>query len=157
MKRIIQQGLLNVAQRVLELSWWYSTEYGELWYDGLLLGYLEGRFGGMDRQRSVPKGRIDFRQGGNRPVVIELAVGKRNTSNKIYGSQNKGELHKLARETSASTRYLLLLDPSQSEPIPEDSLRHSYKQVPAERGRFPRGRVRVMYVHQEDSYSFLWP
>ena len=49
-------------------------------YDGLLFGYLDAMFGKMKRQHRiwigksrVPK-RLDFRQGGTSPVVLEFVV-----------------------------------------------------------------------------------
>lgn len=131
--------------------------------DPILYGYLQGRFGNMSRQHWVhmharprPQ-RIDFRCGGNNPVVIEFAVRPPEGGTELYGSQNRSELRKLCRvsQASARLRVLLLIDLS-LDPIHRDNLQPSYDEQSSGAGNFPRHSVRVIYVHLESRYNFLW-
>jgi hypothetical protein len=87
------------CNRVLELACQYrpSEHHREMGYDGLLFGYLGARFGKMTRQHQIKMGRsnrpkrIDYRQGGTSPVLIEFAV-RTPGRNEIYRSQNWDEL-----------------------------------------------------------------
>src|ERR1700730_5085902 len=98
---------------------------GELAADGVLFGFLKGKFGHMTRQHRVMSGRIDFRYGTSNPVVIELAVrGRGEARAKLLASQNRSELSKLTRvrPTTAKKRVLLLLDRS-TNAIPKEELK----------------------------------
>jgi hypothetical protein len=130
-------------------------------YDGLLFGFLDARFGKMKRQFHIALGkskrpkRLDFRQGGTRPVVIEFAV-RTPKRNEIYGSQNRDEVQKLTRQRKASARYLLLLDLSRKKPIQRSDLEDTYNELNSGRGKFVRKPVQIAYVHPRLSYTFLW-
>jgi len=162
-RRITKPQLLRACKRVIELAQQYKPgeHHREMGYDGLLFGYLDGHFGKMERQRHIrrtgssrPK-RLDFRQGGARPVVIEFAV-RTPGRNEIYASQNKDEIRKLARQHKASARYLLLLDLSKKRPLNASGLRDTYRQVNAGPGKFIRKPVQVVYVHPDLVESFIW-
>jgi len=158
LKRITYQELRDAAKRIIELSQRYSStrKDAELWFDGLTYGYLDGRFGGMQRQHNVRSGRIDFRQSCSRPVVIELVVRTPKKANALDGSQNDDELKKLTKSYKASTRYLLLLDTCPHH-LERGRLRATYARKTAGRGHFARKRVTVLYTHGEDQFKFLWP
>jgi hypothetical protein len=150
-------------QTAVELASDYHGEpHREMTVDGLVYGILHTKFG-VERQHqirsSVPgtkPDRIDFREGGTNPVVVEFAVRTAKHLNEIYGSQNKDELKKLAKQTHAKGRFLVLLDLSGDESLMKSRLESTYNKINAGRGRFPRASVRVMYVHPDASYHFLW-
>lgn len=129
--------------------------------DPVLFGFLEAKFGGISRQHQVPMcggshpKRIDYRQGGNNPVVIELAVRPRQRANTLYGSHNRSELRKLCRVSSACLRVLLLLDLSDNATA-RTSLQATYDEQTSGPGNFQRNSVRVIYVHRQSSYHFVW-
>jgi hypothetical protein len=133
----------------------------EMRLDGLVLGFLEARHGSMSRQHPVHIGasakRIDFRQGGTRPVFIEFAVATPHQT-QVYGSQNRSELHKLERQrnTVTSLRCLLLLDLSRMPSIPSARLKASYDDQPSGRGNYTRYPVWIFYVHPNNAYWFRW-
>jgi hypothetical protein len=87
--------------------------------------------------------------------VLEFAV-RTPGRNEIYGSQNRDEIRKLARQRKASARYLLLFDLSRDAPIAIDDLRDTYREVNAGPGKFVRKPVQIVYVHPEAAYSFIW-
>lgn len=134
----------------------------EMLVDYLLYGALQGEFGKFTRQYKVKIGtstrskRVDFRQGGSRPVGIEFAV-RTQGRNEIYGSQNRSEINKLTRlkKSRWSTRILLLLDLAK-KPLSESALRATYAVVKSGKGRFIRHPVSVVYVHKESSFRFIW-
>jgi hypothetical protein len=147
--------LKSAAQAILELSANYSGGPDrEMRIDRLAYAVLSERFG-VSRQHSVNGGRIDFRQEGVNPVVVELVVRTPQHGNQIYGSQNSGELRKLAKETQMKMRYLLLLDLCPS-PIEQPRLMDTYAGLSAGPGRFDRASVRVIYAHPREQYDFLW-
>src|SRR5207245_1508894 len=124
---------------------------------------LTARFGRISRQHPVylygserPQ-RIDFRYGGPNPVVIEFAVRPRDGGGQLYGSQNESELRKLTRvnQTEAKLRVLLLVDLANA-PIAESELKPTYDGINAGPGNFTRMPVRVIYVHDQQSYNFIW-
>jgi len=130
--------------------------------DYLLYGYLQGGYGRFTRQHQIwygnstkPK-RIDFRQGGTRPVGIEFVL-RTPGRNEIYGSQNGSEIEKLCRlrQSQWSTRILLLLDLA-DQPIGRAELRATYDNVTTGRGNFRRHTVSVVYVHRDTDYTFQW-
>ncbi len=132
----------------------------EMGLDGLLYGVLWARFK-VVRQfhirssgRSHPK-RIDFKQLGNNPVVIEF-VTRTETRGEIYGSQNRSELVKLSKQIKMRSRFLVLLDISGEKPIAESRLKATYDPVKTTRGKYPRTSVRVIYIHPKEQYHFLW-
>jgi hypothetical protein len=160
--RIAKDELVKACQRFLELASQYKPgeHHREMGYDGLLFGYLDARFGGLQRQYKIRMGssnwpkRIDFRQGGTGPVLIEFVV-RTPGRNEIYGSQNSDELRKLSRQRKASARYLLLLDLSKKPPLDLDDLWGTYKEINSGPGKFKRKSVRVVYVHPDVHGSFL--
>jgi len=153
---IPRQKLIDAAQTIVELASHYGgAPHREMRVDGLTYGVLHERFG-VRRQHHVNGGRIDFKQPGFNPVVIEFAVRTQAHLNEVYGSQNEDELRKLAKQVKMSARYLLLLDLSGKDPLTQDQLQKSYNGINAGRGRFPRKSVRVVYVHPEENHHFLW-
>ena len=139
------------------MSWGKSKEG---WLHGVVLGLLEAKSGKMTTEHNVRHGRIDLRQGGSNPTVIELVV-RSSSGNTLYASQNRKELRKLTQmpQSKAKRRFLLLLDLGWSEPISKATLKRSYDHVRIGRGRLSSKKgVRVMYVHKEKSksYDFLW-
>jgi hypothetical protein len=119
MTRVTIADLIEVGRDVIEMcSHYHGTRpKTENLVDFLLYGYLQGGYGGFKRQYQIwygnstkPK-RIDFRQGGTRPVGIEFVLRTPGRS-EICGSQNRSEIEKLCRlrKSQWSTRILLLLD-----------------------------------------------
>src|SRR5262245_47898774 len=163
MPRITKMALLAACQRVVELAREYKPQehHREMGYDGLLFGFLEAQFGKMKRQHKVwigkspwPK-RLDFRQGGSSPVVLEFAV-RTPGRNEIHGSQNGSEIGKLTRQRKASARYLLLFDLSGDLPMDTDDLWNSYRRLNGGVGKFTRKPVQVIYVHPDHVDSYIW-
>lgn len=156
----------EAGQKILELLNDYRrhpAKRRELEIDETIYAYLQGRFGNITRQhyvhlQSKPRPqRIDFRCGGSNPVVIELAVRPPDGHQQLYGSQNVSELRKLTRivASQARTRVLLLLDLADPS-IPCDKLKPTYDSQNAGPGNFDSYPVRVVYVHHELTYHFLW-
>jgi hypothetical protein len=163
MPRITKPELIRGCQRVIELATQYKPKdhHREMGYDGLLFGFLDAKFGGMKRQHKIwigksrsPK-RLDYRQGGTRPVVIEFVV-RTPGRNEIYGSQNGSEIGKLTRQRKASTRYLVLFDLSEEAPMDTKDLWQSYRKLNGGRGKFKRKPVQIIYVHPGFVDSYLW-
>jgi hypothetical protein len=163
-KRI--EVLTQAAENMIRMLNDYSSPKTELGADGLVYGYLAGYFEGVrkiSRQHHVYMGgsdrnRIDFRLGGNDPIVLEFALRAVNSQGgELYGSTNHSELKKLARfsRTEASLRALLLLD-MRREPIEYNALKKTYDGLNAGPGQFERNPVRVIYAHANGSYHFLW-
>jgi hypothetical protein len=156
--------VIETGRAVLHLAKSYPKHLStERSLDPALFGYLHGRFGRVVRQRHVrihgsthPK-RIDFRTGGAYPVVWEFAVRPRDGSNQLSGKCNLSELRKLTRvlPSQARLRVLLLVDLAPDH-IPLRKLRVSYDLQHAGRGRFHRHSVRIIYVHEDETYHFLW-
>lgn len=155
--------LIEAGLTVIDLASQYKGEpKREMGVDGLLFGVLYCMAGVNQRQFKVyQRGRqralrIDFAKGWNSPSsVIEFACRTKGR-NEHYGSQNEDELRKLARRIRPNTRFLLLLDMSKNRPTPMDSLKATYDGINAGRGRFHRRSVRVIYVHPDEQYHFLW-
>lgn len=154
------EEISSSARLVVELAAEYRGEpRREMRLDGLLYGVLHSNYR-VRRQHHVrsrnrrPK-RIDFRQPGRNPVVIEFAVRTHPRRRELNGSQNLPELHKLMRQNAASARYLLLLDLAR-ESLEKDKLKKTYTIVPGLRGRGPRKSVRIIYAHRTSAYHFLW-
>lgn len=160
---IRRETLMETSKHILKLASHYKgAPHREMRLDGLVYGVLNTKFGvsrqyhvGSKKPQKKPK-RIDFRQGGSNPVVIEFVVRTAHNKNEAYGGQNKDELYKLARQANAKARYLLILDIA-AEPITINRLKDSFSKFNHQRGRGPKMRVRVLYVHQKNNYSFLWP
>jgi hypothetical protein len=152
--------------RVLKLLHEYAGSHvgrREMLLDPILYGYLEGYFGHMARQHYVrlhgttnPK-RIDFRRGANNPVVIEFAVRPPNGGGTLYGSQNRSELRKLCRipQAEARLRVMLLID-LHARSMCKSDLKPTYDSETSGAGNFAHHPVRVLYVHQDLQYHFLW-
>jgi len=145
------------------LDQYHNPPNKELLLDVILLAYLSGRFSGVARQHYVrlygskrPQ-RIDFRFGGSNPVVLELAVRRSSGGGSLYGSQNLSELRKLSRvgHSEARLRVLLLLDLSGDSHHKQD-LKATYDPLNAGPGKFHRSSVRVIYVHRQNRFSFIW-
>jgi hypothetical protein len=161
---IKRQTLIEAASTIVTLAAHYKgAPHREMRIDGLVYGVLHTKFG-VRRQHQVRNqarvgghpDRIDFKQSGTNPVVIEFAVRTATHLNEIYGSQNGDELKKLAKQVRMKARYLLLLDLSGNAAISRGRLEPTYDSVNAGRGRFPRSSVRVIYVHPDSRYHFLW-
>ncbi len=149
------------AVKLAEALTWKKA--GERWLHGVVLGLFEAKIGYMasefpvENSSKVTKPKcIDFRHGGNNPVVIELVV--RLHGSEVYGSQNRSELRKLCRipYSKARRRILLLLDASGLDPIQKNSLKRSYQEIGSGRGKFTRETVTVIYVHPDIEYAFRW-
>ena len=158
--------VINAGVEILDLLAAYRhdpAQRREMRIDPVVFGYLQGRFGHIQRQHYVrmhskPKPqRIDFRFGTSNPVVLEFAVRPPNGASELYGSQNTSELRKLTRvlPSQAKSRMLLLLDMAHA-PIPKSNLKPTYDNVNAGKGNFKRHTVRVIYVHSDDNYHFRW-
>lgn len=161
--RITKESLMAACSRVVALAAQYkpSEHHRELGYDGLLFGYMDACFGKMKRQHQVwigkskwPK-RLDFRQGGVRPVVLEFAV-KTPGRNEIAAKGNAPELRKLTRQHRASTRYLILFDLSGNPPVDTSILWSDYDAINGGPGKFKRRAVQILYVHPEYVEPHLW-
>ncbi len=154
----------NIGAEVLRLRGEYhKPPHKELLVDAILFSYLSGRFTKVERQHYVylygsskPQ-RIDFRFGGNNPVVLELAVRPPAGGGQLSGSQNIKELRKLCRVShkQARLRALLLLDLADT-PLSIQALKRTYDSLHAGRGKFKRSPVRVIYVHQQNKFNFSW-
>jgi hypothetical protein len=154
----------KIGRDVLELlDQYHNPPNKELLLDAILFAYLSGRYLHVARQHYVylygsqkPQ-RIDFRFGGSNPVVMELAVRAPSGGGKLYGSQNLSELRKLCRvsHTQAKLRVLLLLDLA-GNPHHKEMLKASYDPLHAGPGKFVRSSVRVIYVHWQNAFSFIW-
>ncbi len=161
-----QQEVIDAARDIIRLAKDYGggeTLNREMLLDPVLYAYFEGRFGAMSRQHQVemhskvrPQ-RIDFRHGSSNPSVMEFAVRPPSGGSTLQGSQNKSELRKLTRivPSQAKTRILLLLD-LYRESILKCKLKPTYDNINAGRGNFRRHSVRVIYVHPDIDYKFLW-
>lgn len=138
-------SLVSAAETVLGLLEEFAgrTARNEREFDQIFYGYLKGCFASMRRQHPVRMygsrrpHRIDFRQGGTQPAVIELAVRPAIGGSQLHGSSNQSELRKLARvkRSAAQTRFLLLVDLS-SHPLSRAALKATYDPLHAGRGRF---------------------
>jgi hypothetical protein len=132
----------------------------ERWLHGVLLGYLEGKYGRMSSEWRVEHGswtgRIDLRRGGPNPDLIEFVVRWHGVEE--GPRQNAPELRKLCRVPGrqARHRFLLIVDLTGDSPMSKGRLKQRYDSWNAGRGRFERHAVRVVYVHPQSSYHFLW-
>lgn len=152
---LIQSALKKASRATIELAAGLSEKKrGERWLHGVLLGYLESSVGKMHSEYRVDRGRIDYRHGGNNPSVVELVVRRHGVE--YAPSANKTELAKLCRipNQQARTRYLLILDLSESTPLRKHVVQAAYRRHNSGRGRFHRECVRVMYVHPDARHDF---
>jgi hypothetical protein len=123
-----------------------------------VLGLLQAYVGDMQSEVRVGDGlkRIDFRHGGSNPDFIELVV--RYHGVETGRTQIESELQKLCRipYAKARRRYLLILDFWGNRPMSEARMEERYNEFGAGPGNFGRNSVRVVYVHPEESFDFLW-
>lgn len=155
---LTKKDLVAIGRAVINLSRKLPPEKrAERWLLPVIYGYVTGHFGHkFTREKVVDGGRIDFRFDGAASTVFEVAVRDSQHQGQAYGPPNRAELHKLCRETSAWTRALLLIDLSDTSPLDEGRLRESYGNVAGPRGGGSREAVRVIYVHPDQTYDFLW-
>lgn len=155
---LTKKDLVSIGRAVIQLARRVTpNKRAERWFLPVIYGYVTGRFGHkFSRERVVTGGRIDFRFNGAASTVFEVAVRDPVHQAQVYGPANRTELHKLCRESNAWTRALLLIDVSGEHAIPEDNLRKSYDGVSSPRGGGYREPVRVVYVHPDETYDFLW-
>lgn len=156
--------ITEAARAVIDiLDEYHNAPNREMHIDPVLFAYLRSRHSSVQRQHYVYRygshkpQRIDFRSGGNNPVVLEFAVRPPTGGGTLSGSQNTSELRKLCRvsDTAARLRALLLVDLFHS-PLEKSSLKETYDQINAGRGKFKRNSVRVIYVHADTQFNFLW-
>jgi hypothetical protein len=129
-----------------------------------ILTHRFGVLGKVERQHYLtspawarPK-RIDFRIGGVNPVALEFAVRASDNPGCLYGSQNHPELLKLMRfpPSQVRLRCLLLIDLA-DDPLIQSRLKPTYDCLNGGRGQIPiRQAVRVLYVHRNHEYHFIW-
>lgn len=156
--------LVAAAQEVISvLEEYHAAPDREMLIDPVLYAYLRAKHTSVTRQHYVyrygsnrPK-RIDFRSGGNNPTVLEFAVRPPTGGAHLHGPSNTSELRKLCRvsTTAARLRALLLMD-LYHRPVSPQSLKQSYEGVGAGPGNFKRHSVRVIYVHRQETFNFLW-
>lgn len=160
--RITCRDLTSLAEEAIKLGQKYSVrKKSELFFDPIVFTLLAERHGPAKRQIRLKllsgqkrRQRIDFRLGGSAPVVIEMAC--RSHGGELSPSYNRSELKKLTRQKKASTRYLLLMDPTKLRPLDKNSLLKDYKCWNPGPGQFPRLPVRVVYAKPDHSFDFLW-
>lgn len=157
------EGLNAIAADLVSILGEYPyIAGGEAALDRFVYAYLRGRFSSAASRQwpALPvrgrAGRIDFRVGGNNPVVFELAVRTPETGNLGVGS-NKPELRKLSRvpQAKARVRALLLLD-LKNEPVNFEMLRERYQAYHLGKGKFDREPVSVVYAHATTQHRFIW-
>ncbi len=156
-------NIKKLKQVAIELLHRSSKHDREMVVDRHLFIRLDAKHSHVTRQhyiefaKSERPSRIDFRIGGTNPVLVELAVRPAGGSSQLYGSQNRSELGKLTRipQSQARLRAMLLMDLA-ARPILKSRLKPTYDCVSAGPGRFQRSSVRVLYVHAELQYDFLW-
>ena len=106
-------------------------------------------------QREYPvNGSIDFAM-AVRPAYIELVVIRHDTE--FFAGQNRSELRKLSRISSARAgkRILMILDTY--EDVFKKRLRKTYDKFHVDnRGIREYHNVTVMYIHPRMNYSFRW-
>jgi hypothetical protein len=132
--------------------------------DPVFYAFLKAELAGASRQHcvymygSAKPHRIDFRTGGTNPSVIELAVRPPKGGYELDGPHNLTELRKLARvkQDQAKMRFLLLTDLSSKGPLDRAKLKGSYDPLHAGRGKFSRNPIRVVYVHSDGHFNFVW-
>lgn len=163
-RKIRISDLRKAGREVLKLSdqmSWIRQKEQRL--HGVLLGYLQAKFGQMQTEYHPWKHdrrRVDFRHAVSNPVLIELVVMHHGVEQSRR--QNDSELRKLASipPARAKTRFLLILDNYSVKPMREAGFRDRFLSQGVWRGRPPHGKwnpVRVLYVHREGSFSFSWP
>lgn len=141
----------------------HRNRAGERFLDLSFYAMLQGRFEKMSRQLNLRVSssnrplRIDFRHGGNNPILIELAVRPHTGGQQFDASNNRAELRKLARfrQSQARVCVLLLLDLYPTH-LTTNQLRHRYADITSAQGRYKRHAVTVIYVHEEHHFRFEW-
>jgi len=137
----------------------------EMLIDPALYAYLRAsaRGRGVERQfhahlpRQRKPARIDFRVKNPNAVLIEFAVRPPQGGGHLCGSQNRSELFKLTRfsNVSAKLRALLLIDLAE-KPYDLVSLRETYDEINAGKGKFQRHPVKAIYAHADAAFAFKW-
>lgn len=142
-----------------------SRSLGEADVGRILHAYLLGRYQDVRKEFRVTKGSrrkaVDFRFGDfsndGEACLLELAVRNSENGSQLSPSQNSSELHKLSSYSRDLEDYraLLLLDIGHSA-LERNLLRKNYDDYIYEKP--PRGarRVRVLYVHRNSTFSFVW-
>lgn len=152
----------TAAKRTLEVAEKLDEDHrNETFVHGVFLGVLAGLHRAVPQREAgvyLGHGRVDFRYPGAKATLVELVVRDPYHGNQLYGPGNQTELLKLCKQDHAksSTRVLLLLDLSGESPHPKERLQASYDRVQKVSGRGVRKKVRILYVHPDFSYSFLW-
>jgi len=146
------------------------NQYPKIWnraterfLDISFYAFLQGRFEKMSRQLNLRVSssnhplRIDFRHGGNNPVLIELAVRPKGGGQQFDALSNRPELRKLARFRCSQARVcvLLLLDLNPAH-LNKNRLKHSYNSITSSGGKYRRHPVTVIYVHPDHHFRFEW-
>jgi hypothetical protein len=154
--------LVSAAKDVValldEYPYWPNDERQ---VDRILFAYLRGHFGTAKRQWPVrlganAEGRIDFRLGGNNPLVFELVVRTPQGGN-LGVSGNGSELRKLSRVpyAQARVRALLLLDLTENR-VNFETLKQKYGEYHLGQGQYERQPVSVVYVARDVQHRFIW-
>jgi hypothetical protein len=163
-----REHVLRAGREVLKLLALYKgpkVRKNERAIDPVVLAYLRGAGFTVSRQHyvwmygSTKPQRIDFRVAGNPRSVVEFAVREAGGVQEVSAGKNHSELKKLARvkQGEAHMRYLLLLDMSTTlGPVPRAQMEQDYSGYNAGKGNFKRNPVRIVYVHADDEYDFLW-
>jgi hypothetical protein len=156
--------LQGAAAEVIRLDGDYAHRaLREIVVDRMLYSFMAARYDHVQRQHyvqmygSARPHRIDFRIGGVNPIVFELAWRKSAGGAGLNANSNRAELKKLSRvsQNSAKLRALLLIDLA-NEPLREEALQEQYSCLNAGPGRFERRPVRIIYVHRQTSFHFVW-
>ena len=137
----------------------------EMLIDPAVYDYLRATAGGCGVERQYHAhltnqqrpARIDFRVKNPNAVLIEFAVRPPSGGGHLCGSQNLLELRKLTRfsNVAAKLRALLLIDLAKvAYDLP--SLKATYDEIHAGKGRFTRYPVKVIYVHASRAFAFKW-
>lgn len=159
------ERLLALATRCATMLTGYTKRQTEMAADPMVYGLMEAAFGAVARQHYIWMGtgsrpkRIDFRIGGNNPVVLEFALRPIDGTIQLYGSQNAAELRKLSRvpTSKARTRVLLLIDLYARSPHDRATLKKSYDDVRLGPGRFHRKSVQIIYANSCGThFTFRW-
>lgn len=168
-KKLTIADVKELGRTLIEVANLYPTKFlSERDFFPLVVAYLTGRVPSLVPEVSTTEGRIDFQLKGTNPTWLELAVQPRtltdknfpnilfpgnSTRNSLYASQNRTELHKLMKESTGKTRFLLLVDLHGGYDLAK--LEVGYK---AATKKVKKGTsVRIVYVSQLllSGYDFL--
>lgn len=154
-------SLMEASREIVRLISDNGAYVGERDVDPIVLGFLNARFGKVDRQHHIymygshVPSRIDFRRRGPNAVVLELAVRPAYGGPQLLGYSNASELRKLTRVRNAALRVLMLLDLS-AHPHSKSELEASYREVKHTQGKFTRKPVQCLYVSIASACRFRW-